>query len=58
MNVKLFNLILVVNEPKFLVKHALCECKCQLNKSVCKPKQKLNHDECWWKCKELRHWGS
>ena len=32
MNVKVFNLILGVNETRFLVQHESCEGKCGLNK--------------------------
>ena len=40
MNVKVFNLMLSVNETRFLVQHDFCECKCTLNESVCNSKQK------------------
>ena len=53
MNVKVFNLMLVVNETRFLVQNKLCECKCGLNESVCNSKQKWNHNECWCECKKL-----
>ena len=41
-NIKLkkFNLMLEVNETRFLVQHASWECKCGLNVSVCNSKQK------------------
>ena len=47
MNSKVFNLMLGLNETRFL------ECKCQLNKSLCNSKQKLSHNECRCECKEL-----
>ena len=58
MNVKVFNLILRVNETRFVVKYELCQCKCRLNESVCNSKQKRNHDEWSCECKELNDWGS
>ena len=45
-------------ETRFLVQHELCNGKCGLNESVCKSKQKWNHDECRCECKELDDWGS
>ena len=47
-----------VKETRFLVPHQSCESKCGLNKSVCDSKQKWNHDEFWFECKELDDWGS
>ena len=47
-----------VNETKFLVEHESCECKCELNESICNSKQKWNHNECSWECKELDNWSS
>ena len=38
MNVKVFALMLGVNETKFLVQHASCECKCGWNESVSQSK--------------------
>ena len=38
-NVNVFNLMLSVNETRFLVWHELCEYKCGLNESVCNSKQ-------------------
>lgn len=40
MNVKIFNLILGVNETRLLVQHESCECKFEFNKSVFNLKQK------------------
>ena len=45
MNVKVFNLMLRVNETKVLVQHELCKCKCRLNEIVCNSKQNWNHDD-------------
>ena len=38
MIVKVFHLIPVVNETRFLVQHESCDCKCQLNENVYKNK--------------------
>ena len=39
MNLKVFNLMLRVNETRLLVQNESCECKCGLNKSVCNSKK-------------------
>ena len=53
MNVKVLNLISVLNETRYLVQHESCECKCGLSKSACNSKQKWNHDERRYERKEL-----
>ena len=53
MNVKVFNLMSRVNERRFLAQRKSFECKCRLNKSICKSKQKWNHNECRCECKKL-----
>ena len=53
MNVKVFNLMSVVNESRFLVQNESCQCKCGINESLCNSKQKWNHNECRCECKEL-----
>ena len=40
MNVKVFNLISVVNKTRFLVEHASCECKCGLNEGAFNSKKR------------------
>ena len=40
MNLTVFNLILGVNETRFLVQHELCEFKCRLNENTCNSKRK------------------
>ena len=57
-NVKVFNLVLRVNEIWLLVQYESCECKCRLNKSVRNPKQKKNHHKFWCECKELNDLSS
>ena len=58
MNAKVFNLMLGVNETRFLVLHESYESKCRLNENVWITKQKWNHDECQCECKELDDWSS
>ena len=58
MNVKVFVLMSGVNETRFFIQHESCECKCELNESVCNSKQKWNHNEYWCECKELNICGS
>ena len=58
MNEKGFNLILRLNETRFLIQHESCECKCGLNESVCNSKQKWNHNKFSCEYKELDGWRS
>ena len=51
MNVKVFDLLSVINEGRPLVQHMSCECKCGLNERLCNLKQRKNHDECRWEYK-------
>ena len=55
MNLTVFNLILGVNETRFLVQHELCEFKCRLNENTCNSKRKWNRDKCQCECQELDH---
>ena len=41
------------NETRHIKWHETCKCKCRLNASVCKNKQRWNEDKCWCECKEL-----
>ena len=56
MNVQVCNLLLRVNEARFLVQHESCKCKCGFNESLCNSNQKQNHDECRCECKKLDDW--
>ena len=58
MNVNVFNLISGINEARFLVQHASCECKCGLNEKLCNSKQKWNYDKYWCECKDSDDWSS
>ena len=57
-NVKVFNLMLRVNEIRSLVHHESCEYKYGLSESLTNSKQKWNYDECRFECKELDNCGS
>ena len=52
-NVKVFNLISRTNETRHIELHKTCKCKCRLEASVCKNKQRWNEDKCRCECKEL-----
>ena len=53
LNVKVFNLMLKTNETRRIKWHKTCKCKCRLDASVCKNKQRWNDDKCWLGCKKL-----
>ena len=55
---KVFKLMWGVNETRRLLQYKLCECKCDLNESVCNSKQKWNYDEFQCECKELDNQSS
>ena len=57
-SVKVFNLMLEVNEKRLSVQHKLCECKCRLNENTCSSKQKWSHDKYLCESKELDDWRS
>ena len=57
-NVKVFDLMSVVNETRFLVQHESCDRKCGLNESLYNSKQKWNHVECRCQWKKLDDWSS
>ena len=50
--VKVFNMIIRINEAKRLVKHVLCECKCKFNCKIWNLNQKWNNDTCQCECKK------
>ena len=41
------------NETRHIKWHETCKCKCRLDASVCKNKQRWNNDKCQCECKEL-----
>ena len=53
LNVKLFNLMSRANDTRHIKWHEMCKCKCRLDVSVCKNKQRWNDDKCRCECKEL-----
>ena len=52
-NVKVFNLMSRINEARHIEWRKTCKCKCRLDASVCKNKQRWNEDKCRCECKEL-----
>ena len=56
LNLKVFNMIEWINEPKALAKYISCECRCELDGKKCNLTQKWNNDKCKCECKRLwRH---
>ena len=55
MNVKVFNSM--SQETRFLVQREWCECKCELNESLCNSKRKCDYKKCWCERKDLDDWG-
>ena len=53
LNVKLFNLMSITNEIRFIKWHGKCKCKCRLDAIVCNNKQRWNKNKCRCECKEL-----
>ena len=41
MNIKLLNIIRIINEAKTLIKHISCHCKCKFNTTTCNLNQKM-----------------
>ena len=41
------------NEKRYIEWHETCKCKCRLDASVCKNKQRWNSDKCRRECKEV-----
>ena len=52
-NLKVFNVISMINETRYINLHETCKCKCRLDASVCNNKQRWNEDKCRCECKEL-----
>ena len=50
--VKVFNLMSWSNQTKHIEWHETCKCKCRLDASVCKNKQRWNEDKCRCECGE------
>ena len=52
-NVKVINLLPRTNETRHIKCHRTCKCRCRLDASVCKNKQRWDEDKCRCECKEL-----
>ena len=55
LNLSMFNMITVVNEPKTLTKHILCKCKCRFNERKCNSDQCWNNDKCRKECRNVMY---
>ena len=53
LNVKVFNLMLKINEIRHIKWHKTCKCICRLDAIVCNNKQRWNEDKCRCECEEL-----
>ena len=53
LNVKVFNLMTLINETKHIKWHETCKRICRLDKVICNSKQRSNEDKCGCECKEL-----
>ena len=50
-NVKVFNIIIRINEAKTLAKHNFCDCKWNFDCTTCNLNQKWNNETCQCECK-------
>ena len=53
LTVKVFYLMTLTNETRYIKWHESCKCICRLNKIICNSKQWWNEDKCRCECKEL-----
>ena len=53
LDLKVFNLLKVINETRSIKQHESCKCICRLDKTICNNKQKWNKNKCRCECKEL-----
>ena len=51
-NVKIFNLMSFSNKKKHIKCYETCKCKCGLDVSICKNKQRWNEDKCRCECRK------
>ena len=51
-NVKVFNLMLRINETRQIIWHETCICVCRLTSAVCNSREIWNKNKCRCKCKE------
>ena len=52
-NVKVFNLISITNETRYVKWHETWKCKCRLHASLCNNKERWNKNKGRCECKEL-----
>ena len=53
LNLKVFNLMTLTNETRYIKWYETCKCICRLNGIICNSKQRWNEDKCRCECKEL-----
>ena len=53
LNVKVFNLMTLINETRHIEWHGTCKCIFRLDKIICNSKQRWSEDKCRCGCKEL-----
>ena len=53
LNIKVFNVMTLTNETRYIKWHESCKCICKLDKIICNNKQQWNEDKCRCECKEL-----
>ena len=51
-NIKVFNMLSIINETRKIAWHETCKCICRFNKAICNDKQVWNENKCKCKCKE------
>ena len=51
-NMKVYDFLMMLNEPRNVLWHESCTCVCKLNSSVCNSKQIWNSDTCRCDCNE------
>ena len=52
LNVKVFNIVSLTNETRYIKWHENCKCICRLNWIICNSKQRWNKDKCRCECKD------
>ena len=52
MNIKVFNLLVRINETRKIVWHEMCKCVCRLASAIYNDRQEWNENKCRCECKE------
>ena len=52
MNIKVFNMLVRINETRKIIWHETCKCICRFTGAVCNNKQEWNENKCKCDCKE------